>query len=144
MSYQRSTVTAPASLPWDLERVAAGALDVLRLDPSDADAARILGHAQVATRRIDQYLDLECLPDEWLTIPVGMAVPPVPPDFYEIPPELYEAAINLTIERYRSKDAAFGVLDSWSADGSFTRISADTLKGVRSLIGPSKGRWGVA
>ena len=145
MSYQAPLVLGPVSLPWDLDRVVTGALDVLRLDPGDADAVRIANHAQVATRRIEQYLDLESMPDEWLTIPIGMAIPPIPPDMYALPPELYEAAVNLTVELLPQEGCRLpGVLDSWSADGAFTRISSDVMRGVRDLVARHRGRWGVA
>ena len=55
---------------------------------------------------------------------------------------LVEAAVELAVEVYRSKDAPFGVLDAWSADAVPLRISSDRLRNVRSIAVPYKRRFG--
>lgn len=118
-------VTTPAPLPWELEDIVARALDVLRLDPTDADAERIELAAVEATTLIEQSLDLHESPTT-------------------IPAPVVGAAVQVTIELYRRKDAPFGVTDAWSVDGSIVRLSSDPLKGVWPSISRYRGRWGVA
>ena len=120
-----SAVAAPASLPWIVEDVANAALDVLRLDPADEDAARVVAAADSATVLVDQKLDLDVAPET-------------------IPGPVYDAAVMLAVELYRRKDAPFGVTDSWSIDGASIRISADVTRGVASMLAPFRGRRGVA
>ena len=121
-------VTAPAENPWDLVVVTDRALAVLRLDPDDADAGRVLDAAAEAVVLVDAELDL----------PVAYSTSSA------IPMPVVSAAVNLTVEGYRRKDAPFGVTDSWSADGAFLRLSADVMKGVKSQLRPFKARRGVA
>ena len=122
------TVAPPAVNPWDIEDIAAQALDVLRLDPSDMDAVRINTKAAEAVMLIDQYLDMDA--------PYA--------DTTALPAPIIGAAVTLTVELYRRKDAPGGITDSWTVDGSFMRLSADVLKGVRSTLRPYKSRFGVA
>jgi hypothetical protein len=119
-----SDVSAPVALPWDVDAVAIAALDILRLDPADDDAQRITDAAMSATRMIDKYLDYAVAPDE-------------------IESQVFDAAVDLTIERYRRKDSPFGVTDAWSPDGASIRLSSDQMRGVRSLLTTSKSRFGV-
>ena len=125
MSY---VVAPPAVNPWDIAEVVEGALEVLRLDPADMDAARIERKAREATQLVDQKLDLE-------TPYLGMEVFPAP---------VIESAVDLTVELFRRKDSPGGITDSWTADGSFIRLSADVMKGVNSKLAPFRGRRGVA
>lgn len=122
------TVSPPAVNPWDVTQVAERALDVLRLDPADMDAARIERKAAEAVALIDAELDL--------VLPY--------PTVSAIPAPVVEAAVNLTVELYRRKDAPGGITDSWTSDGSFLRLSADVMKGARSELAPYKGRRGLA
>jgi hypothetical protein len=117
--------TAPASHPWDVELVLAGALDVLRLEADDPDADRVASCVLAATDLIDQWLDY--------------AEP-----LLDLPADLEVAAVNVTVELFRRKDAPFGVTDSWSVDGAVVRISSDPLRGSRALLRPFKSRRGVA
>ena len=118
-------MTGPAALPWDVDEVAIAALDILRLDPTDEDAARILSAATSATELVDVYLDFETAPDS-------------------IPTPVFDSAVNLTVEQYRRKDAPFGVTDSWGLDGASIRLSSDVMKGQSSTLDPYKSRWGIA
>jgi hypothetical protein len=117
-------VAPPAALPWVLADVATAALAVLRLDPADVDADRINDAADTATTLIDSYLD--------------HAVAPA-----SIPGPVFDAAVNLTVELYRRKDAPWGVLDSWSADGASIQLSSDVMRGVRTMLVRYKARWGI-
>ena len=128
MTYTPPVVTPPASVPWDLEAIITAALDVLRLEPTDDDVDRIDLAARSACELIEQRLDLEV---PW-TDPAA------------IPPPVTTAAVNLTVELYRRKDAPFGVTDAWSVDGGILRLSSDVLRGVSSLLAPYRARRGVA
>lgn len=128
MSYIAPLVAPPAVNPWDVEDIALRALDVLRLDPSDMDAARINTKAVEAVALIDNELD--------------MVLPYL--GYTAIPAPVIGAAVTLTVELFKRKDAPGGITDSWSADGTFLRLSADVLKGVRSTLAPYVERRGVA
>jgi hypothetical protein len=144
VTYTPATVSPPARLPWDVAAVAQAALDVLRLDPADEDAARITSAAQSATELIDAELDYDGGPPSagwdyggWSSTsstPVGMAA---------IPGPVFDAAVTLTVELYRRKDAPFGVTDSWSVDGASIRISSDVMTGTRSMLAPYVSRRGI-
>jgi hypothetical protein len=125
MTYTPAAVASPARLPWTVEEVAVAALDVLRLDASDQDAARVAAAADSATVLVDSELDLEVAPTT-------------------IPGPVFDAAVTLTVELYRRKDAPFGVSDSWSVDGAAIHLSADVMRGVRSTLNPFVGRRGIA
>lgn len=124
MTYTPPTVAPPAPLPFDPSAIAGAALDVLRLDPTDDDADRVKAAAVVACDLIAQELDYATAP---LTVPAPVA----------------DAAVMLTVELYRRKDAPFGLTDSWSVDGASLRISSDVLRGVRSELAPYRSRFGV-
>ena len=119
-----SDVSAPVALPWDVDAVAIAALDILRLDPADDDAQRITDAATTATELVDAHLD-------YATAPAS------------IPSPVFDAAVNLTVELYRRKDAPFGVTDSWGLDGASIRLSSDVMKGTASMLAPYKARWGI-
>ena len=118
-------VAPPAANVWDVNDIAGQALAVLRMDGTDVDAGRVEDAVDVATRRIDGYLD---------------AVTPIDTT---TEPELVQAAVELSIEVYRTKDAPWGVLDAWSADTVPVRISSDRLRSIRSLVITHKERFGV-
>lgn len=127
-------MTMPAD-PWtlpvwagDLSEIVAATLSQLRMDPADVDAARIEPYASAAVRRIDQYLD-----------PAEGGGQPFPP-----PPELFEAAVSVTIRLFRQKDAPFGVVGGWSDfDTGPVHIPTDILTGVYSQIRPLKEQFGI-
>ena len=120
-------VLPPVANSWDIDVLVPMVLAVLRREPdtADADDPRVRQAVMVATRRLDHYLDAT-------TDVLPMAEP-----------ELVEAAVELAVEVYRSKDAPFGVIDAWSADTVPLRISSDRLRNVRSLAVPHKARFGV-
>lgn len=121
------TVAAPAANPWDTADVAAQAMAVLRLEAGDPDEGRILEHAATAADKIDGHLDLV--------------------DPYEdgmIPGAVIAVAVSVTVELYRRKDAPFGILDSWSADGVFARVPSDPLRMHEAVLSRYKRRQGIA
>jgi hypothetical protein len=128
VTYTAPLVAGPAVNPWDTEDIAAQALDVLRLDPSDMDAERIAAKAEEAVALIDRKLDM---------------VTPYA-SYASIPKPVRGAGVTLTVEMFKRKDAPGGITDAWSADGTFLRLSADVLKGVRSTLEPYVERRGVA
>ena len=125
MSDVAAPVSAPAALPWDVDAVAQAALDILRLDPADEDADRILDAAVTATELVDYELDYAVAPAS-------------------IPSPVFNAAVVLTVELYRRKDAPFGVTDAWSIDGASIRLSTDVMRSTRSMLAPYVSRFGVA
>lgn len=143
---------APAAFPAGLvpgswheahAEIAAGALAQLRLAERDIDADRITGKVPAACIAIDLDLELravagriayEVQPGQILvTFPAGL-----------VPASILEAAVQLSVELYRRKDASFGVLNAWSATGEALRISRDQLAGVDSLLAPFREGWGFA
>lgn len=122
----------PFTLPvWagDLTEIVAAALAQLRIDSADVDSSRMEPYASAAVRRIDSFLDPETADD----FP------------YPAPPELFEAAVTVTVRLFRQKDAPFGVAGGWSdLDTGPIRVPADVLQGVYSLLRPLKRQFGVA
>lgn len=119
----------PVGVPaWaDVLDIAAQALAVLRMDPTDQDAPRVEGAALSAVQLVDTYLDRA---DDPLVAP-----PPQP---------VNDAAVQVTVELYRRKDAPFGVLNSWSEnDVGPVRIGTDPIKGVEQMLSPYAHRYGV-
>lgn len=101
--------------------------EVLRLDGTPTfDESRIDRSVAVATEIIDSFLDRP-------------AVNPLGP----VPETVHQAAINLAVEEYRRPGAAFGLLGFNDLDGAALRLPASHLIGVRSLLLPHKGQWGV-
>lgn len=128
MTYEAPAIAPPAVLPWDTAAIIAAALAILRLDPADVDAARIADNAASAIESCEQDLDLAESP--W-------------PTSADIPPPVVEAAVDLTVERYRRKDAPGGITDSWAPDGASLLLPGDDMRGVRSKLAPYRGRWGL-
>lgn len=119
------TFSPPVAQPWDTAAIADQALAILRLEPTDADAQRVVDAAVVACALLDQLIDGD-------------------PAFTEIPEPVNYGAVLCTIELYKRKDAPFGVLDAWSVDAVPIRLSSDTLRQVRRIVFPYKQRFGVA
>jgi len=124
VTYTPPTVAPPAPIPFDVAAIASAALDVLRLDPTDDDAERIATEAERACRAVSLLQDY--------------AVDPLAVDPLE-----ESAAVTLTVEGYRRKDAPFGVTDAWSVDGASIRLSSDPYRGVRSQLARVRSRWAV-
>jgi len=102
------------------EAIAAAAMQQLGLGPTDPDAARVTTAATSAILLVDGYLGIPEQP--W----------PTP-----TPQPIIDATVGITVESYRRKDAAFGVLNTWaSADFGPVRISTDWLKGWESVLHP--------
>ena len=121
-------VAAPAVNPWDVDAMTERALDVLRLDPADMDAARVGQAVAHACQAMDEMLDK--------VAPYASSA--------AIPEPLVGAVVNGGIEQYKRKDAPGGITDSWSADGTFLRLSADPYKGMRATAAMYRERWSVA
>ena len=124
MTYTPPTVAPPALLPLDAQTLADAALAVMRLPDDDVDAGRILDAASVAIELVSAELDFAEAP---ATVPVGVS----------------DAAVMLTVELYRRKDAPFGVTDSWTVDGASVRVSSDVMRGVRSQLAKYRSRWAL-
>lgn len=113
----------------DTATVVSDVLAVLRLPPTDPDAARIEELVPTAAALMQAFLDRDDDP-----------LPAAPP----MHPLVRQAASQVTIELYRRKDAPFGVLNAWSPDEAATRISTDPLRGVFHVLLPLKLHYGVA
>lgn len=117
----------PPGAWWDIPGTVAAALAIMRMDQSDEDVPRVEAAAVAVCSLIDEYLN---------------RVDPMPSP---TPGPVRMGAVFGTVEAYRRKDAPFGVLDSFSAsDLGPTRIGADVLRGIESMIRPYKQQWGVA
>lgn len=111
------------------DHVAKLAQDELRLGFDDEDGDRIARKAAVAVEQIVAYVD---------------RVEPWPDAVDAWPAAVLDAAVTVTQELYRRKDAPFGLLAERNVDGERTRISSDPLAGVRALLAPYRQRWGIA
>jgi hypothetical protein len=106
----------------DPAAIAAAAIAAMRLPAGDPDIPRVEPLAEAALMLIDGYLGNPLL-----------GTPEVP----VTPAPIIDAAILVTVELYRRKDAAFGVLNAYSgSDFGPVRISTDWLKGVESTLHP--------
>lgn len=125
-----STIPPTVDQTWtDDVQAAADAAAILRMETVGVDFDRLLELAHTAGEVICAHLDR--------VGPIPGVTPGVPPS------PLRTAHANVTVELWRRKDAPFGVLDSWSPDGTATRIGSDPLQGVYHLIKPYKAGWGV-
>ena len=121
--------------------IAAAALEQQRLTDDDMDAERVTSKVPAACMAIDLDLELRAAPGRVFYVVGGVTVITYAPG--DVPPTVLEAAVQLTVELYRRKDAAFGVLNAWSPTGEALRISRDQLAGVESLLAPWREGWGI-
>lgn len=123
--------------------VAAAAAEELRIGDDHPDRERFDRHALVACAAIDLRLELRpatgrmsyLIADNWAVISYASDTAPV---------DVLEAAVQLTEELYRRKDAPFGISNAWSPTGEALRISRDQLAGVEPALGPHIEGWGLA
>lgn len=114
--------------------IASAAITQLRLAGGDMDAALIASKAPAACVAIDQRLDLRAVAGRVSYTVGGVTV--ISYAAGTAPADVLEAATQLTVELYRRKDAAFGVLGAWTATGEAVRVSSDQLRGIDSLLAP--------
>jgi hypothetical protein len=123
--------------------VATAAGNLLQLAATDARRDRLEPLARAAMGAIDQRLQL--LPAAGARVAYtrgGVTV-----NTYldgEQPPDVTNAAVDLTVELFRRKDAVFGVLGSASPSGEPVRVSSDHMRGVESRLQPYVERFGFA
>jgi len=122
--------------------IASAALEQLRLASDDIDAERVASKVLAACSAIDRDLDLNAVAGRVAYVQGGVAVVTFADG--DAPADILEAAVQLSVELYRRKDAAFGVLNAWSPSGEPLRISRDQLAGVDSLLAPHREGWGFA
>lgn len=123
--------------------VATEARNRLRIREGDPDWGRTEDQARAAIRAIDARLGLRPAStrmsyplsdvDMVWTYPDGGA-----------PADVVEAAVVVTMDLLRRKDAPFGVLNASSLTGEPVRISRDQLAGAGSLLDPYVEGWGFA
>jgi hypothetical protein len=117
-SPRRSTELLDVS--WaDAQSIADAAMQSMGMDSAtDPDSDAVLVAANTALELLDAYMGNPDLP-----IPT--------------PTPVLDAAVLVTVETYRRKDATFGVLNNWTtADFGPVRISSDWLKAVESMVHP--------
>jgi hypothetical protein len=122
--------------------IAEAARGMLRLAADDRDIGRLELCARGALTMIDHRLLLRTHPDRpqltvggltWNTYAVE-----------DVPADVLSAAIQLTGEEFRRKDAPFGVLNAASANAVPMYVSRDRLAGVDSLLAPYVEGFGFA
>jgi len=103
----------------DPQAIADAAMQSMGMDAdTDADADAVLVAANTALELLDAYMGNPELPEP-------------------TPTPVLDAAVLVTVETYRRKDATFGVLNNWTtADFGPVRISTDWLKAVESMVHP--------
>jgi hypothetical protein len=122
--------------------IAAAARALLRLNSTDPDLGRLEPAARSACSMIDQYLSLLAGTDRVAYVVGGLAT--VTYATGDAPPDVVQAAVQLTGELFRRKDAPFGVLNAASANAVPMYISRDQMAGVSSLLAPYVEGWGFA
>jgi hypothetical protein len=119
--------------------IASGALEQLRLGETDRDAARVARKALAACSMIDEHLELRpVLGRVYYTVGGRNVIAYATGD---APPQVLEAAVELTVELYTRKDATLGVLGSGP---DAVRLSSDHLAGVRSTLAPFVEGFAIA
>jgi hypothetical protein len=123
----------PPSFVWDGNPadVIESARAFLALNANDPDMARLAQVTDAAIELCRQYLDSP--------VPFDDLAQDAP-----IPAPVFQAAVFITVEGYRRKDATFGLSGSFTADGIPVRISNDWLAPALNLLAPYKDGWGLA
>lgn len=112
-------------------------------DATDRDRDRLQPLALAAIGAIDQRLQLRPLPGGRAVYSRG-GFDVVTYLDGEQPPDVVNAAVQLTTELFRRPDAPFGVLNTSSPTGEPVRVSRDQLAGVETLLAPYVEGWGFA
>lgn len=109
---------------WLDPTVAEQAMATMHLKADDADAEVVETGVRVAAQLVDTYVGVGSMPVR--TDGTGLAPEPV-----------QQAVLIVSVEMYRRRDAAFGVLNAYNqSDFGPVRISTDWLKGVESILRP--------
>jgi hypothetical protein len=122
--------------------VAVEAANRLRLRETDPDRD-LTGRARAAMRAVDMRLQLRASTGR-LSYPVSDTGVVWTYPAGAVPPDVLEAAVQVCMDLYRRKDAAFGVLNAPSLSGEPVRISRDQLAGAETLLEPYVEGWGFA
>lgn len=121
----------------ELARIALG------LGENDQQVPLLEPHARAAMRAIDARLELQPATGRmFYALSDVHAVTTYAPN--RVPADVLEAAVQLTTELLRRKDAPFGISNAWSPTGEALRISRDQLAGVEPLLLPHIEGWGMA
>lgn len=123
--------------------VAAAAANELRIGEGHPDRERFDTLALVACAAIDQRLELRPLTGR-MSYPLSSSWAVISYASGEAPQDVLNAAVQLTEELYRRKDAPFGISNAWSPTGEAVRLSRDTLAGVEPALAPHVEGWGMA
>lgn len=119
--------------------VAAAALEAMRLTPEHPDAARLSAKAAAACSAIDQRLCLQPLAGRMVYQLAGVPVVSYPSG--QAPPDVVEAAIQLTVGLFHRKDAPLGVLTRGMESSVY--VSRDQLAQVEGLLAPYVEALGI-
>jgi hypothetical protein len=125
------TAPGPAAPPWDGDptQLVEMARQRLALSPTDPDLPWLGQLADAVVEQVDEFIDS---PDP----PFNTAG--------QVKPSITTACVLCLVDAYRRKDATFGIVGAWAADGTALRVSRDWLDGVRMSLQPHKVRFGVA
>lgn len=112
-------MTGTLAVTWPTaETIGAAARKSMSMRDTDPAAPDVDAFAASAVELVQNYLGNDELPEPF-------------------PGPIVDALVLVTVESYRRKDAAFGVLNTYSSsDFGPVRISTDWLKGVESLLHP--------
>ena len=128
MTYPGGSGITPITTPWDGDPryLVEQARQRLALAPTDPDLAWLGLLADSVVEQVRSALDS-----------------PTDPLTYPVPAPVTVASILALVEAYRRKDAPFGVVGAWSADGVTLRVSRDWLDGVHAALQPYRVSFGV-
>lgn len=120
--------------------VAEAARTRLRLSPTDQDVPQLPAMAAAACSAIDQRLQLLPVAGRWSYDLAGFEV--ITYGAEQAPPDVLEAAVQLTVGLFTRKDAPLGVLASGMAGPTY--VTRDQLAQVSSLLDPYVEGLGLA
>jgi len=119
--------------PWngDPQFLVDQAMHQLRMAPQDPDVDWLQRLSQAIMARIADHLD-------------GVVPFDADPSTTAIPDPVTEACITALVEAYRRKEAAFGIIGAFDANGVAMRVSRDWLDPVYAALQPYRQRFGLA
>lgn len=119
--------------PWngDPQFLVDQAVHQLRMTEQDTDLDWLRRLSAAIMARVAAHLD-EAVPFD--ADPAAVA----------IPDPVTEACITALVEAYRRKEAAFGIIGAFDANGVAMRVSRDWLDPVYAALQPYRQRFGLA
>ena len=103
----------------------------LRMSESDPDVDWLSRLSMAIMARVDAHLD-------------GATPFDADPATVAIPDPVLEACVTALVEAYRRKEAAFGIVGAFDANGVAMRVSRDWLDPVYATLQPYRQQFGLA